>query len=40
MKYYSMSRKEWTHLIGDYVRTLTEKPELKEDEVFRISAAG
>ena len=28
MKYYSMSRKEWTHLISDYVRGITKMPEL------------
>lgn len=40
LKYFSMSRKEWYHLIGDYVRNTTERPELKDDEVFRISVAG
>lgn len=39
-KYFSMSRKEWHHLIQDYVRDLTERPELQEDEVFRYSMAG
>ena len=39
-KYFSMSRKEWHHLIRDYVRDLTERPELQEDEVFRYSMAG
>ena len=39
-KYFSMSRKEWSHLIRDYVRGVTKQPELKEDEVFRFSMAG
>ena len=39
-KYFSMSRKEWHHLIGDYVRDVTERPELQEDEEFRYSLAG
>jgi type I restriction enzyme R subunit len=39
-KYFSMSRKEWHHLIGDYVRDVTERPELKDDEAFRYSLAG
>ena len=39
-KYFSMSRKEWHHLIGDYVRKLTKRPDLQEDEVFRYVMAG
>ena len=39
-KYFSMSRKEWHHLIRDYVRDLTERPELRDDEEFRYSLAG
>jgi type I restriction enzyme R subunit len=39
-KYVSMSRKEWHHLIGDYVRSVTERPELQDDEEFRYSLAG
>lgn len=34
-KYFSMSRKEWHHLIRDYVRDVTERPELQEEEMFR-----
>ena len=39
-KYFSMSRKEWAHLIGDYVRKVTERPELKDYETFRFSMTG
>jgi hypothetical protein len=39
-KYYSMSRKEWHHLISDYARMVTERPDLQEDEVFRYVMAG
>ena len=34
-KYFSMSRKEWHHLIRDYVRDVTERPDLQEEEMFR-----
>ena len=39
-KYYSMSRKEWHHLIRDYVRKVTERPGLQENELFRYVMAG
>ena len=39
-KYFSMSRKEWHHLIGGYVRDVTERPELMDDEEFRFMMAG
>ena len=38
--YFSMSRKQWHHLIGDYVRKVTERPDLQEEEVFRYVMAG
>jgi type I restriction enzyme R subunit len=38
--YFSMSRKEWHHLIGDYVRKITERSDLQEDEVFMYVLAG
>jgi type I restriction enzyme R subunit len=39
-RYFSMSGNDWRHLIRDYVREVTERPELREDEVFRFSVAG
>ncbi len=39
-KYFSMKPNEWRHLIRDYVREVTERPELQDDEVFRFSIAG
>jgi type I restriction enzyme R subunit len=39
-RYFSMSGNDWRHLIRDYVREVTERPELREDEVFRFSMAG
>jgi type I restriction enzyme R subunit len=39
-KYFSMGGNEWRHLIRDYVRMVTERPELQETEVFRFSVAG
>ena len=39
-KYFSMSSNEWRHLIRDYVREVTERPELQETEVFRFVMAG
>ena len=35
-----MSANDWRHLIRDYVRQVTERPELKEDKVFRYVMAG
>ncbi len=34
-RYSGMRPKDWSHLISDYVRRVTERPALKEDEVFR-----
>ena len=39
-KYFSMSGNDWRHLIRDYVRMVTERPELQETEVFRFVMAG
>ena len=39
-KYFSMGGNDWRHLIRDYVRMVTERPELQETEVFRFSMAG
>ena len=39
-KYFSMKPNEWRHLVRDYVREVTERPELRDDEVFRFSMAG
>jgi len=39
-KYFSMKGNDWRHLIRDYVRKVTERPELQEAEVFRYVMAG
>ena len=39
-KYFSMGSNDWRHLIRDYVRMVTKRPELQEAEVFRFSMAG
>lgn len=39
-RYFSMTGNEWRHLIRDYVRKVTERPELQEEEVFRYVMAG
>ncbi|MCK8623543.1 type I restriction endonuclease subunit R [Prevotella sp. E13-27] len=39
-KYFSMQTKDWYHLVRDYVRKVTERPELQETEVFRYVMAG
>ena len=39
-RYYSMKGNDWRHLIRDYVRKVTERPDLQEDEVFRYVMAG
>ena len=40
LRYFSMKGNDWRHLIRDYVRKVTERPELEEDEVFRYVMAG
>ena len=39
-RYFSMKGNDWRHLIRDYVRKVTERPELQETEVFRFVMAG
>jgi len=39
-KYFSMKGNDWRHLIRDYVRKVTERPNLQEEEVFRYVMAG
>ena len=39
-RYFSMKGNDWRHLICDYVRQVTERPELQENEVFRYVMAG
>jgi len=39
-KYFNMKGNDWRHLVRDYVREVTEQPDLQEDEVFRFSMAG
>ena len=39
-RYYSMKGNDWRHLIRDYVRKVTERPDQQENEVFRYVMAG
>ena len=39
-RYFCMKGNDWRHLIRDYVRKVTERPDLQEEEVFRFSATG
>ena len=39
-RYFSMQTNDWRHLIRDYVRKITERPELQETEIFRYVMAG
>ena len=39
-RYFSMKTNEWRHLLRDYVRKITERPDLQEEEVFRYVMAG
>jgi len=39
-QYFSMKTNDWRHLIGDYVRMTTKRPDLQEDEVFRFKVTG
>ena len=38
-KYFSMSANGWRHLVGDYVRKITKRLDLKDDERFTINVA-
>jgi len=39
-RYFRMKGNDWRHLIRDYVRKVTKRPELQENEVFRYVMAG
>lgn len=39
-KYFNMKPNDWRHLVRDYVREVTKRPDLQENEVFRFSMAG
>ena len=39
-KYFNMKVNDWRHLIRDYVRKVTERPNLHEEEVFRYVMTG
>ena len=39
-RYFSMKGNDWRHLIRDYVRKVTERPDLQDNEVFRYVMAG
>ena len=39
-RYFSMKGNDWRHLIGDYVRKVTERPDLHENVVFRYVMTG
>lgn len=39
-KYFSMKANDWRHLLRDYIRKVTERPDLQEEEVFRYSMVG
>lgn len=39
-RYFSMKTNDWRHLLRDYVRKVMERPDLKEEEVFRYVMTG
>ena len=39
-KYNNMKPNDWRHLIDEYVRKVTNRPDLREDEVFRYVMTG
>ena len=39
-RYFSMKTNDWRHLLREYVRKVTERPNLQEEEVFRYVMAG
>ena len=39
-RYFSMKTNDWRHLLCGYIRKVTERPDLKEEEVFRFVMAG
>ena len=38
-KYFSMKPNEWRHLVRDYVREVTERPDLEDNELFTYKSA-
>ena len=40
IKYFSMKTNDWRHLIANYVRKVTDKQDLQEDEVFSFNLTG
>ena len=40
VKYNNMTPNDWRHLIDDYVRKVTHRPDLQEDEVFYYKEVG
>ena len=38
-KYFSMKPNEWRHLVRDYVREVTERPDLEDTELFTYKSA-
>ena len=40
VKYNNMTPNDWRHLIDDYVRKVTHRPDLQEDEVFYFKEVG
>ena len=39
-RFNNMKPNDWRHLINNYVRKVTNRPNLKEDEVFYFKVAG
>ena len=39
-RYFSMKTNDWRYLLRDYIRKVTERPDLQEKEVFRFVMAG
>jgi type I restriction enzyme R subunit len=37
-RYFGMKVNDWRHLIDDYVRKITERPDLEEDTIFNYKA--
>ena len=40
VKYNNMNPNDWRHLIDDYIRKVTHRPDLQEDEVFYFKEVG
>ena len=38
-KYFSMKPNEWRHLVRDYVREVTKRPDLDDNELFTYKSA-